>query len=430
MAIADKPAALWTEEDLQELCDERARETPRLEFKRQLSLAAPRDKDEVERDVSGMASAGGGYLIYGVEEAELDDGSRAASALRPLGDGGLYEQLNNVLDGRGDPKVPFDLHAIEAADGGIYLVVEIFGHRRPHMASDGRFYVRRNLLVRRMTEAEVADAYRDRIRRNAAADAEMLGPAPRSQPGDNDPILAGSQRAHRHGLTQAELAMYVAEGGDARGPGWMSVILGPAPLQPDLFDPSDVQVDQLQAVDIENRWNRSEAPLRHFVLTPTLHGFRAQLPPRDDVAPSYLVHVWADGLMEFGTTLEPALRFDDPQANRVVFTKSVAEYAHDYAAWFLAALQFRGFAGRVKAQVAFTNVAGALLGIDTARYALTHRPIITADEVDGPLLESSITEAETALAPWVKRTMDRLYLAAGMPNGANFFGPDGRPTPN
>ena len=82
----------------------------------------------------------------------------------PLADGSLYEQVNNVLDGRGEPRVPFDLYAIDAAAGGIYLVVEVYGRRRPHM-NDGRYYIRRNLLVRKMTEAEVAEAYRARLRR-------------------------------------------------------------------------------------------------------------------------------------------------------------------------------------------------------------------------------------------------------------------------
>jgi hypothetical protein len=46
--------------------------------------------------------------------------------LTPLADGGLYERLNNVLDGRGEPRVPFDLHAIDAAAGGIYLVLQVY----------------------------------------------------------------------------------------------------------------------------------------------------------------------------------------------------------------------------------------------------------------------------------------------------------------
>src|SRR5438309_2207670 len=149
MAIEDRAtAAEWSEADLQQLCDEKRREAPRLEFKQELHLATRGEKSEVEHDIHGLANVGGGHLIYGIEEETLEDGSPVAGALRPLSDGSLPEQLNNVLDDRGEPKVSFDLHVIPAGAGGLYIVVEVFGGRRPHRGHDGRYYIRRNLRVR------------------------------------------------------------------------------------------------------------------------------------------------------------------------------------------------------------------------------------------------------------------------------------------
>ena len=87
MAIDDKPTAAWREADLQALCDERRRETPRLEFKQELSLEKESAKSEAERDVAGMANAGGGHILFGVMESEEADGSKVASSLNPLTDG-------------------------------------------------------------------------------------------------------------------------------------------------------------------------------------------------------------------------------------------------------------------------------------------------------------------------------------------------------
>src|SRR5262245_48543026 len=125
MAIDDKPTAAWNEGDLQELCNNRRREQPNLEFKRELSLDRPREREDVEHDVEGLANAGGGHIIYGIEEGDADDGSKVAVGLLPLADGGLYERLNNLLDDRGDPRIPFQIYAIPAAAGGIYIVVEV-----------------------------------------------------------------------------------------------------------------------------------------------------------------------------------------------------------------------------------------------------------------------------------------------------------------
>lgn len=418
VSIYDKPTALWIESDLQELVAGSVRENPRLEFKSRLSLTTSAEKNEAERDAIGMANAGGGHILYGIDEGSLDDGSVVAASLRALQDGRLYEQLNNVLDSRGDPRLSFDLHAIPCQSGGIYLVLELFGHRRPHMDNDGRYHLRRNLLVRRMTEAEVADAYRDRLRREMAAGGALLSPA------GPDPLDDAQVRAHR-GLKPGELAMYVAEGGNARGPGWMSVIVGPAPLQPDLLDPTVVKADQLQALSISERWN-SEAPLTHYWLRPSIDGFRAALPPRDDVAPAYLVHLWPDGLMEFGTTLEPALLSEDDEQNRVIASRSVADYAHDYTLLFLAVLRHVGYSGDIKAQIAFDNIEGHRLGVERGRDFRQMHPI-TKSTIEGPVLSGSMHDVERKVPMWVRHTLERLFLAGGIPSGPYFLGPDGRP---
>lgn len=65
---------------LDELVTERAEEGPHLEFKRELPQNDNASKNEFLGDVSAFANAGGGDLVYGVDE----DADGAAAAVVPL----------------------------------------------------------------------------------------------------------------------------------------------------------------------------------------------------------------------------------------------------------------------------------------------------------------------------------------------------------
>jgi hypothetical protein len=86
--IDEKPAAAWDEDDLREPIGRR--ETPQREFKETLELGSEGQNKIVEHDVEGLANAGGGFLFYGIREEEQPDGSKIATDLVPLADGGLY----------------------------------------------------------------------------------------------------------------------------------------------------------------------------------------------------------------------------------------------------------------------------------------------------------------------------------------------------
>lgn len=416
MAIDDKPASRWTEADLQQLCTERRLEGPRLEFKRQLDLHTPASKAEARRDAIGMANAGPGpgYIIYGIDEADTGDGSTAASALMALNDGSLIERLNNVLDDGGEPPLIFELHRVDAAAGGYYLAVELYGRRRPHQAADGSYPLRRNLRVRRMTEAEVAEAYRDRFRREQLGEmAATMGP---------DTLDEVHARIHR-GLKPAELALRAEERGDTSNPGWFSVLVMPDPPRPDLFDPTEVSDETIRAVPVTDVWH-SEHPLRHFYLQRSLRGLRAQLPPRDDVAPAYLLQFWPDGVMEFGDDMEPALLHGDAR-DRMIPTVSVADYAHDYSMLFIGALEARGYRGDVAMQFALDDVAEHTLGVDRARVTAHELQPLSEDTIETRLWRGDLAEARAAVGPLIKQLMDRLFLAGGLPDGCYFLDANG-----
>lgn len=399
MPIDEKPAAAWDEGDLRELIGRR--ETPQREFKETLELGTEGLNKVVEYDVEGVANAGGGFLFYGIREEEQPDGSKIATALVALADGGLYEQLNNVLDGRGEPRVPFDLYAIDAADGGIYLVVEVYGRRRPHMANDGRYYIRRNLLVRKMTEAEVAEAYRERFARERVAGEE----------GADGPLIdVGNVEARVHdGLNAAELAMWVDENGpEVPPPGWEAVYAYPVPPQNNLLDPIRFNEWSFHEIRMDDRWRQMEHTLQHFTFTRTLQGFRAQLPPRDDTYPRYLYQLWPDGLFEFGTLFEGAFRDE----GRSIPSHAIVQYAHDALLLFARIYQLAGYEGRVAATARLNGVAAYPLAVDPARVWEHHD--LAEDTVSAQPWAGTVAELEEAGATEIARDLaNRVFLAAG-----------------
>jgi Putative DNA-binding domain len=413
MAIQDKPTAAWEESDLHELCDRGQREGPRLEFKESLQLDRDRHKDEVEHDVEGVANAGGGHLIYGIREAVADDGSKVASELTPMADGSLYDRLNDVLDARGQPRLHFDLYAITAATGGIYVVVEISGRRRPHQANDGRYYLRRNLLVRQMDEAEVADAYRDRYERERLA---------WNLP-DDSPSRELEDRVHR-GLTNGELALYREETGDEMPPGWLSVVTLPEAPTDEVFDVTRVDSSRFEELDLSGLWNERERPLRYFSLRKTLNGFRAQLPPSDDGYPAYWLALAQDGLFEFGDLLIPALRMSPPEENRFVPSHSVAVYIHDYLLLFAAIYEEFGYDATVQAQIRFDDLHGYRLGVSQRR-AYFDSLTLRETSVEARPWSGAARDLASQAGLITKDALDRLFIAAGVEGGSYVVNEDG-----
>ena len=422
MPIDDKPPSAWDEADLVELCEEQRREGPRLEFKRELNLDTEGQKHEAERDAQGMANAGGGVIVYGIEEVELLDGGTGAGACRPLEDGTLYERLNSVLDARGEPRLVFDLHSITAASGGTYLVLDISGRRRPHQCSDGRYHMRRGTQVRRMSEAEVQEAYRDKLLREAAAARPIL-----SDRADTELPPDVAARVHR-GLSPAQMALRTDETGEMDPPGWLSVIVLPDPAREGILDPVR-DAPRFSTIDIPDRWDLDHFPLQFFHLRPTMEGLSAQLPPRDDVAPAYLVAFHRDGVMEYGTTLEPGLRHDDPAQNRVIFSLSHTFAIHDYLQAFGVALGELGYEGPVAAQASFDHTQGVNLGVSRDRGLFNLHPI-GIDRIRGRLWRLERDELIAQAGIITKQVMDLVFLAAGITTGCWLITDDGRLAPD
>jgi hypothetical protein len=122
-----------------------------------------------------------------------------------------------------------------------------------------------------------------------------------------------------------------------------------------------------------------------------------------------------DGLMEYGTTLDPALRHENPDENRLIFSGSHPAQAHDYLQAFAVALEQVGYDGPVAAQVSFENTRGVRLGVQP-EYALGLHPI-DEDHIRGDVWRGEGADLLDAAGLIVKQVADWVWLAAGATNG-------------
>jgi hypothetical protein len=157
-----KPAATWDILDLQSLIDTGAEEGASLEFKASAALNNnPRNKAEMVKDVSALANAAGGIIVYGVEEdargvaKAVDEGAPAGTTV---------EWIEQVLSSNIEPQVSgLSVHAVPIQGGRSAFVIDVpkATVRAPHQSRiDQRYYRRWGRTTQRMFDHEVRDLMR------------------------------------------------------------------------------------------------------------------------------------------------------------------------------------------------------------------------------------------------------------------------------
>ncbi|WP_428060972.1 AlbA family DNA-binding domain-containing protein [Brevundimonas sp.] len=149
----------WTVADLEALIG--SEETSNLEFKDGRSLLnEPKKKEEIARDVSAMANAAGGIIVYGLHET---NGVATSIAGCPA-EYGKAEWFDQVITNNIEPKVQgVVIKRIDLPEGKMALVVEIPKAMSfaPHQSKPNKIYYRRyNTTIQPMLDHEVRDLMR------------------------------------------------------------------------------------------------------------------------------------------------------------------------------------------------------------------------------------------------------------------------------
>lgn len=149
-------------------------ENQHLEFKGDLESSKEARLEQI-RDLVSFANAGGGLVLFGVDE---DRSTHTASALRGLGtDVDVVRQLEQIIVACSHPVIPANVERIVLESGRQVVAVVIApSPLAPHAVIEGKrmsWPVRRGHGKDFLTEAQLADAYARRFA-GAAAITEQL----------------------------------------------------------------------------------------------------------------------------------------------------------------------------------------------------------------------------------------------------------------
>jgi hypothetical protein len=107
-------------------------------------------------------------------------------------------------------------------------------------------------------------------------------------------------------------------------------------------------------------------------------------------------------------------------------THAIAVYIHDFTLKFLQILRHVGYGGEAAAMASFNGVGSHNLGVDRMRFFGDLG--LQEDQILSRPLIGLVDEIKDEVGPWVRQTMDRLFLAAGIQNGVYFIDEEGNYT--
>jgi hypothetical protein len=169
-------AEKWTQERIeQEYIQAQAEESTTLEYKAADALGiGDGRKREITKDVSALANAAGGVIIYGIKEYDQKDKKHLPEKLDPIDRTQFskewLEQVINNIRPRIDGLV---IHPVPVLEGirpdNVVYVVEIPQSTTAHQAADLRYYKRYNFERLPMQDYEI----RDVMNRGVKPDADV-----------------------------------------------------------------------------------------------------------------------------------------------------------------------------------------------------------------------------------------------------------------
>lgn len=167
--MLDKPLEHIGLVDLQELITEKVREGKAIDYKQAVYLldhadAQVRDKqrNELLKDVSSFANTIGGHLIIGMAE---DDQIPTAILGVPIADlDNEKNRLDQLIARWLEPRVSYDIHAIEKEPGKYVLVIRVpqslvSPHRVVYQGQFGQFWARNSTGAYMMDTSELRRAF-------------------------------------------------------------------------------------------------------------------------------------------------------------------------------------------------------------------------------------------------------------------------------
>ncbi|WP_278975011.1 helix-turn-helix domain-containing protein [Alistipes finegoldii] len=150
-----------TLEDIKDLVTNEIEESTELEYKREVKVSTPgKDwKKELAKDVSAMANANGGIIIYGVGEKDKN-GRSVPKDIIPIPNTEISkDSLSQIISANIQPKIEgIEITTIPADADGVIYVVKIPQSTTAHQNKlTHQYHKRRNATIEAMEDYEIRD---------------------------------------------------------------------------------------------------------------------------------------------------------------------------------------------------------------------------------------------------------------------------------
>lgn len=373
---------------LKKLCDDRYAESQSLEFKRDLPGSADKDKHELCKDVSALANADGGDILYGVDEA-----GGVADCIAPIATDSpdsAIRRLSQVLDAGVEPRIQgLKIHHVDIA-GGIALVIRVpSSFDGPHCIrtnSNRRFVIRNGTNVVDMSFDQIRSAF-DRTATLAEQSRRFISDRRKSIADGQTPVPL---------MDGAQLALHLVP------------IAGQAGRrQVDLREVHNRTFTNFFGQD----WGGGSRTfnLDGLVIHPGGVG--------PDGCYGY-VHIFRNGAIE-GVELGGATREIRPGVSKpIVWSLQMSTFFYSSIKKFLSGVKEWGYSGPALLSASILNAKGYELGIDNAYFQFRRA---TADRQNLVPSEVWIEDVEAVdLDQTIRPVLDTLWQAFGVERCADF----------
>lgn len=151
----------WEESKIQSYITNEIEENSKLEYKGPGALQKTEGKKrEITKDISSMANAGGGIVIYGIDEFDSPSKSHLPRRISPIKRSEYSrEWLDQVISNINPPIKDCLIYPVSIGSDpeDVVYVVEVPQSTTAHQAKDGRYYRRRNTTIEILEHYEIVD---------------------------------------------------------------------------------------------------------------------------------------------------------------------------------------------------------------------------------------------------------------------------------
>ena len=149
-----------TIDDINLLIKNAVEESTGIEYKRSFADDKQKRREDIAKDVSAMANANGGIIIYGLKEKETSKGHSVPEDISPVSTESMSkDQLAQIISSNISPRIK-DIeitHIPYNQEGGLF-VVEVPKSQTAHQNLTNHLYhVRRNATIEIMEDFEIRD---------------------------------------------------------------------------------------------------------------------------------------------------------------------------------------------------------------------------------------------------------------------------------